>query len=98
MHRVENNNESLKIRKIRNFANNKQKKKLSVNILLLHNLCKSFCAQSVNVNNKQKILKSLNACDNIVSKQLTRIFTATSPLEKIDLNFVVLLPAILSTE
>lgn len=89
MHRVENNTKSLKITKIRNFANNKQKKKLSANILLLHHLYNSFCGQSLNVN--KQIIKSINACDNFNSKkQLTRIFTATSLFTKIDLNIVVL--------
>lgn len=88
MHRVGNNTKSLKITKIRNFANNKQKKILNANILLLHNLCNNFCGKSINVN--KKTIKTINASDDIISKQLRRIFIPTNLFVKINFNIVVL--------
>lgn len=90
MHRVENNSKSLIITKIRNFANNKQKKKRSANLLLLTDVYNNISGQSIKVRKIKSI--NANASDYTDSKQFPpRTFAVSSPFQNIDINFVVLL-------
>lgn len=91
MHRVENNSKSLIITKIRNFANNKQKKKRSANLLLLTDVYTNISGQSIKVRKQIKSINA-NASDYTDSKQFPpRTFAVSSPFQNIDINFVVLL-------